>query len=82
VPKLVIADDVTVTFKPIQGELPSPMNPPPGCHFHGRCPHAVERCRVEVPPLRQIDASRRSACHFAEAVLAETQAESLAVPLP
>ena len=72
VPKLVIADDVTVTFKPIQGELPSPMNPPPGCHFHGRCPHAVERCRVEVPPLRQIDASRRSACHFAEAVLAET----------
>jgi peptide/nickel transport system ATP-binding protein len=75
VPKLVIADDVTVNFKPIQGELPSPMNPPPGCHFHGRCPKAVERCRVEVPPLRQLDATRRSACHFAEAVLAENMAE-------
>jgi peptide/nickel transport system ATP-binding protein len=78
VPKLVIADDVTVTFKPIRGELPSPMNPPPGCHFHGRCPRAVERCRVEVPPLRQVDDSRRSACHFAEDVLAETRAAAIA----
>ncbi|QEI09139.1 ATP-binding cassette domain-containing protein [Pigmentiphaga aceris] len=77
VPKLVIADDVSVTFKPIQGELPSPMNPPPGCHFHGRCPHAVERCRAEVPPLRQIGNARLAACHFAEAVLAETQAAAV-----
>ena len=78
VPKLVIADDVTVSFKPIRGELPSPMNPPPGCHFHGRCPRAVDRCRVEVPPLREVEAGRRSACHFAEAVLAETRAAASA----
>jgi oligopeptide transport system ATP-binding protein len=36
---------------PIEGDVPSPRNPPPGCHFHTRCPHAVERCKVEVPEL-------------------------------
>jgi dipeptide transport system ATP-binding protein len=35
----------------VKGELPSPLNPPPGCPFHTRCPHAVERCRSEVPAL-------------------------------
>ncbi|MBM3571615.1 MAG: ATP-binding cassette domain-containing protein, partial [Alphaproteobacteria bacterium] len=38
IPKLVIEDGVNVTFRPIRGELPSPLNPPPGCHFHLRCP--------------------------------------------
>jgi len=52
---------------PIRGELPSPMNPPEGCAFHKRCPHAAERCRQEVPPLRELD-GRQLACHRAEEI--------------
>jgi oligopeptide/dipeptide ABC transporter ATP-binding protein len=51
VPKLVTGADELVTFKPITGELPSPLSPPPGCHFHLRCPLAGERCRREAPVL-------------------------------
>jgi peptide/nickel transport system ATP-binding protein len=51
-------------FRPIKGEIPSPLNPPPGCHFHPRCPHAMERCRVERPALREIAPGRVSACHL------------------
>jgi len=46
------------------GEVPSPIAPPPGCHFHPRCPHAVERCRVEVPALRDLGEGRAAACHL------------------
>ena len=46
------------------GELPNPLAPPPGCAFHQRCPHASERCRVEEPQLRLIEA-RQVACHYA-----------------
>lgn len=52
------------TFMPIKGEIPSPINPPSGCHFHPRCPHATERCRVEQPMLREIAPGRYSACHL------------------
>lgn len=52
------------TFHPIRGEIPSPLAPPPGCHFHPRCPHAMERCRIEVPPLKEIAAGHQSACHL------------------
>jgi len=52
------------TFHPIKGEIPSPIDPPPGCHFHPRCPHAMERCRVEIPKLREIAPGRHSACHL------------------
>ncbi|WP_198154821.1 oligopeptide/dipeptide ABC transporter ATP-binding protein, partial [Oceanibaculum pacificum] len=55
------------TFVPIKGEIPSPLNPPSGCHFHPRCPHAHERCKVEVPVLREIAPSRFSACHLNDA---------------
>ena len=48
-----------------KGELPSPLNPPPGCPFHKRCPHARDVCAAEVPPLRDLD-ERLVACHFAE----------------
>ncbi|PWC77843.1 peptide ABC transporter ATP-binding protein [Azospirillum sp. TSH64] len=48
-----------------KGELPSPLNPPPGCAFHKRCPFATERCSAEVPPLRPVD-ERLVACHYAE----------------
>lgn len=53
----------------LQGDLPSPANPPPGCTFHTRCPMAEERCKVEEPPLREIQPGRFSACHFAEKLL-------------
>ena len=50
------------TFVPIKGEIPSPLAPPPGCHFHPRCPHAMPVCRERVPPLAQIAPGRLSAC--------------------
>jgi len=52
------------SYVPIRGEIPSPLAPPPGCHFHPRCPHAFERCRVEAPALREIAPGRLSACHL------------------
>ena len=45
------------------GELPSPLNPPPGCAFHQRCPHVIDRCRVEVPMLRDASSGHTVACH-------------------
>jgi len=51
-------------FAPIKGEIPSPLSPPPGCHFHPRCPHAMERCAREAPVLREIAPGRLSACHL------------------
>jgi peptide/nickel transport system ATP-binding protein len=52
------------TFRPVQGEIPSPLNPPPGCHFHPRCPLATDRCRTERPVLRTIAPGRSAACHL------------------
>jgi peptide/nickel transport system ATP-binding protein len=51
-------------FRPIAGEIPSPLAPPPGCHFHPRCPVAEPRCREERPELRGA-AGRQAACHLA-----------------
>jgi peptide/nickel transport system ATP-binding protein len=51
-------------FANIRGEIPSPLNPPKGCHFHPRCPHVTDRCRTEVPLLREIAPGRRAACHL------------------
>jgi peptide/nickel transport system ATP-binding protein len=51
-------------YIPVKGEIPSPLAPPPGCHFHPRCPKAFERCRREVPALREIAPGRISACHL------------------
>ncbi|MER8550034.1 dipeptide ABC transporter ATP-binding protein [Mesorhizobium sp. M1169] len=48
---------------PVEGEVPSPINPPTGCAFHPRCPLAVERCRIEVPPLVPMADGRVVACH-------------------
>jgi peptide/nickel transport system ATP-binding protein len=48
---------------PVQGEIPSPINPPPGCRFHPRCPHANDRCRVEVPELLVLPGGQQVACH-------------------
>jgi peptide/nickel transport system ATP-binding protein len=51
-------------YVPVPGEIPSPSNPPPGCHFHPRCPHAFARCRTEAPPLKSIAPDRYAACHL------------------
>ncbi|WP_448192621.1 ABC transporter ATP-binding protein [Azospirillum sp. sgz301742] len=51
-------------FVPVAGEIPSPLDPPPGCHFHPRCPQAGERCRQFVPPLREVAPGHLSACHL------------------
>lgn len=59
------------TFHPIKGEIPSPLAPPPGCHFHPRCPHARERCRHEAPALRQVAPGRQAACHFSDTFLVQ-----------
>jgi oligopeptide transport system ATP-binding protein len=53
----------------LQGDLPSPANPPAGCRFHTRCPIAQDRCRQEIPELREITPEHFSACHFAESLL-------------
>jgi peptide/nickel transport system ATP-binding protein len=52
------------SFVSIKGEIPSPLAPPPGCHFHPRCPHAMPRCRIEQPLLREIAPLHFSACHL------------------
>jgi peptide/nickel transport system ATP-binding protein len=51
-------------YAPIRGEIPSPLAPPSGCHFHPRCPHAMPRCSAEAPALREIAPGRFSACHL------------------
>ena len=61
-PKMArVASDTGLT-----GDMPSPLEPPPGCVFHSRCPYSVERCEVEVPPLRRMENGDWSACHRAE----------------
>jgi peptide/nickel transport system ATP-binding protein len=55
------------TFVPIKGEIPSPLDPPTGCHFHPRCLHAMPKCRETAPVLREVAPGRRSACHLNDA---------------
>lgn len=50
----------------LQGEVPDPADPPPGCRFHPRCRYATERCQQEAPALREVEQGRFVACHFAE----------------
>jgi peptide/nickel transport system ATP-binding protein len=61
VPRL---DERRKNFAALKGEIPSPLDPPPGCHFHPRCPHAMARCREEAPALRDIAPGHRAACHL------------------
>ena len=51
----------------LTGDVPSPINPPSGCHFHTRCPYAHARCRAEVPALREVTPGHLAACHLHDA---------------
>ena len=53
-------------FTPIAGEIPSPLNPPQGCHFHPRCPHVMPACKTEVPVLTPGNDNREVSCHLSE----------------
>ena len=61
VPRL---DTRKTQFKPIVGEIPSPLSPPAGCHFHPRCPHAMPRCKEQAPALKEVAPGHLSACHL------------------
>ena len=54
----------------LQGEVPSPSNPPSGCHFHTRCPRACERCSAEAPQLREVAEGHFVACHLYDGMAA------------
>jgi oligopeptide/dipeptide ABC transporter ATP-binding protein len=64
----LLADSVPVVGRPLRGaqsgELPDPLNPPPGCAFAGRCPRASDKCRTEAPKLRLIEGNQFAACHY------------------
>jgi oligopeptide/dipeptide ABC transporter ATP-binding protein len=50
----------------LTGDVPSPINPPAGCHFHARCPYAMPRCKVDVPELREVVPGHLASCHLHE----------------
>ena len=60
--------------KLIEGEVPSPVNPPSGCRFHPRCPIAIDRCRSEWPTLEPVSSERHVACFLAASITGNTSA--------
>jgi peptide/nickel transport system ATP-binding protein len=56
--------DNAVAMRLQEGEPPSPVDPPPGCHFHPRCPFVMDRCKAVAPPLRETAPGRTVACHL------------------
>ncbi|MEM7685982.1 MAG: oligopeptide/dipeptide ABC transporter ATP-binding protein, partial [Pseudomonadota bacterium] len=61
VPRL---DQRNRAFTPISGEIPSPLSPPPGCHFHPRCPHVMDSCKTTAPSLVQRQDGWDIRCHL------------------
>lgn len=61
VPRL---DKRDVDFAALKGEIPSPLDPPTGCHFHPRCPHVMDICKETAPALREIAPARWACCHL------------------
>ncbi len=64
----------------LQGDLPSPANPPSGCRFHTRCPYAQPDCVTQVPILREIENGHMSACHYAESLLPGGHPQPRSIP--
>jgi peptide/nickel transport system ATP-binding protein len=64
-PKLEVGK---ATYYAVKGEIPSPLHPPSGCHFHPRCPHAMPRCSQERPALKEVAGGHWSACHLNDSV--------------
>lgn len=52
--------------QPLEGDVPSPANPPAGCYFHPRCPYVIDRCRTETPALTEVEPGRFVSCHRAK----------------
>ena len=50
----------------LEGDVPSPINPPKGCHFHTRCPYVEEQCRLKEPPFKEVRQGHSVACHLRE----------------
>ena len=63
----------------LEGDIPSPVNPPSGCRFHTRCPYATERCSVEVPEMVELGGEHRAACLLCNPVTEEETAQQEAV---
>jgi peptide/nickel transport system ATP-binding protein len=63
-PRLAADGAPVQDIRPIHGELPSPINPPPGCAFHQRCAFAQDQCKKELPLLRPLGEAQQAACHF------------------
>ena len=58
--------DIVMERLILEGDVPSPVNPPPGCVFHPRCLYAKDRCQLEAPQLREVEPAHFVSCHFAE----------------
>ncbi len=52
----------------LMGDVPSPINPPSGCYFHPRCPMAMDKCKLEYPPLKEVSPGHKVACWLYETV--------------
>jgi oligopeptide/dipeptide ABC transporter ATP-binding protein len=70
-----IDPDRTVETVAVEGDLPNPIHPPSGCHFHPRCPFAMDICRIEYPQARQVAPGRVVACHLYDAQVAAAGGE-------
>ena len=59
-----VADPAVVSKASLEGEVPSPLNPPSGCRFHPRCPHMLDKCKNKEPVMQRINSGHQTACHF------------------
>jgi oligopeptide/dipeptide ABC transporter ATP-binding protein len=66
--------DEVVAAPAVEGDLPNPIHPPSGCHFHPRCPFAMDVCRSEYPPLYRVSPERVVACHLYDSRAADASA--------